>query len=472
MADTTFDWKALITTDPRYAAQDQRPERLAAGAPAESWKADVLAAYIRDDQLKESARDTQMKVGVVPALAAGLKLVGGALFGMKVGKEVQTRDLVLGPEEAALVIRDGRILGSYHQERLSHGAGFLGWLKGLVGDTPNYRILVADAAPFEVRLDFATDGSAHTLLTKDDQVLRGYMTARMQFDVEALEGLLGMFRGRTLLHIDQIGQQIRDAAFARVLVPLAREHLAQDIRGNQPLQDKVRGDITRELERMYSDVGLLVRDVTTSFDMTDAEKIDFDERRKDLVEGRQDRQADRDVKARKRDHERRMLEAELGVMESKIATKLELKEQADIARLAAGTELEQRKAELEMRKVELEIERLEAEQGLLLRKQRESIEHESLEKNLEITRKDEIARRDADARAEGTRMGAYTKLSAEQIRAIKGTPEASAPAPTPQNTPLAEAVANPASETSPCPNCGTAVESLWRACPSCGSRLS
>lgn len=438
MPSSAFDWKMLIASDPRYAAQDTPGPRIADGSPGDAWKTKILAAYFRDDQLRDSTRDAETRVGLVPALVGTLKVIGGAIFGMKVkGSEVPAADIVIGPGEHALVVRDGRILGTFTQARLQHGQGFLPWLQGLVGATHNYQLLLVDAAPFEISVGLGTDGGAHTLLTKDKHVLSGRATVRMQFDVEHLENVVGLMRGRTLLDRTTVARLIAEPLFARVLVPAAADHLASEVRGNVGLQDKIRADATTVLEAAFRPVGLMVRGLDVSFEVTAEDRQAMAEAAKNLEASRKEKGAERarddfrrsyDVGAYKKELVAR--DRQIEERRARIAEQERLVHELELQRKAATTTIEGEQNALAVEKIRMEIQQLKAEQGLLLRERSQAIERHDLEERRRIDRDDVLAREDSRRRTvietEVERAKAYGALNSEQILAMQAaaSPEA------------------------------------------------
>ncbi len=520
-ASTLFDWRVAVASDPRYVAQDQVPSRLSEGMPGEAWKERILAAFLKDDQLKETARTAQTRVGLLPAVVGGLAFLGKAIFGMKVGgNEVPVRDLALGPHEAALVLRDGRVLGTYSEARLQQGAGFVAWLKGLVGATPNYAILLADASPFELRLPFARDGGPRTLNTKDGTVLAGALTLILQLDVEHLDRVLGLFRGRTMLLADDVERRVTDLVFARVLVPIVREHLASDIRHNVALQDKIRGEAVKAIEESFRDLGILVRGAHAAFSMTDDERAEVRERRRATIVRLHEGQAAARLRVLEADHRLAVAEEDLRLNRERVVELQKVEHDLQVQGLKTKGDADREAAELASRRrraeVDLELERLQTEQALLLRERKDALERRHIEDLRRIEREDALAReiqsRESAVAADIARAAAHRDLTPEQILAMKDADAAArvlvernradaartagaaekavemaerqaraahemAMAHGAQIADVAKAAAGgarpqPTAVKAACPKCGREVEVGWRGCPHCGQPIT
>ena len=308
-----------------------------------------------------------------------------------------------GPKRAALVIRDGKSLGVYNQARLRTGGTFFTWLKERAGEQPNYRMLLADGSPFTVELPFA-DG-VRSVLTKDDQLLEGKVRVRLKVDVENLENLLGLMRGQALLHVGDFERLIADQVFTRVMVPQVKTHTAEQVRGNQGFQDKLRAESIREIEAAYGDVGVLVEDFAVDWELSEEEKSRIESRLAGIAEDREIEAHERALRSTERQTE---LESAKEELERNAQHQSELKsiiQQKEAALANAASEIEQQKAQLDLRKVQIEMEAFEAEhrrlQARLDREQQIALEEQDTLSALELKRKKrEIEREDDHLRAQ------------------------------------------------------------------------
>lgn len=449
MSMSRFDWRTAVANDPRYLKEDDVPARIAGGLPGERWKERVLGVYLRDDQMKQG----EGPAGVVPTLGGMAKSVWRLVFGAKAPESAaQVQDVTLGPEEAAVLVQDGQVKGVYSHTRIQEGKGFIAWIRSVAGSASNYRLLIVDANPFKVEFPFSENGNAFTLNTKDNFLLRGSLSVQFQFDQEKLVNVISLFRGGSILLRDDIHRLTGDVAFARVLVPMARDSMAADFRSSRVLQDRVIADILQELKERYLAYGLAVRDATLTIAMTDEEKVAVLEQRRSLDARRADGVAGAEIADLQRDAALETRRKEVDFAVSRVDTNLRQNQQRldevqamlhsmemEKMRRAASVEADKSEmdrqarlrseqladvqAEIQVRRLRSEIEQLEGEKGLLLRERREAMERQHLEGMRRIAREDDIERdsrmRASQVAGEVARAQAFKDLTPEQLLAMR-----------------------------------------------------
>lgn len=515
MATQSFDWRALATSDEELQKLDPTGTRYGAdGSEPGEWKQGLIAAYLKEDYLSKTAK--RRGLGLIDLATTPLTVAWNVVFGFPKSERI---DYTIGPEEAALVIRDGKALGTYNQARLKTGGTFLDWLKDKTGERPNFRMLIADCAPFTLDIGFGADG-AQTLLTRDSLVMMGKASLRLQVDPAHLENLLGMFHGRSLLHREDFAREVADLLFARVLVPQVKTHTAEEIRGNVGFQDKLRTEAMREIEDAYKTVGILVENATFAFALTDRERADIAEASATLVEEGEVREHERAIRKEERTSE---LESAKRELEDNAHHQAEMRAllQARETQIASATnDLDRQKAQLELRKVQLELDALEMDhqrmQQRLTRLQEIELEEKDTlsalnlkQRKREIEREDEHLRAQSDheRRMEVARLDRETKerlldryrdLTPDQLLAIQAAEsEAVADALAQKFRAEAEKASDAAERTQqmarehadrmgrvaeaaasagkpagiPCPRCGAALQPGWKVCPHCATKV-
>ncbi|MBI4569553.1 MAG: hypothetical protein HY719_14255 [Planctomycetes bacterium] len=415
------------------------------------------------------------------------------------------RRISIGPDEAAVVIRDGRIVDTYHQKKLAAG-GVWAWVKSLFGVEHSYRLLIVNLSPFPTLIPFGAGasggGAAEMVLSRDRERVTGTLKLTLQVNFDRVHNLLGVMRGANVLFAGFLAEQVRDEVVARVLLPLIAEHDAKELRANVALQDKVQAEVFRVVERFFGDLGFFVRSATVNWAATEEDQVGAAVR--DLERSRALAQAEaRDRQAATRDqHEVLRLDRELE--DSRDIERQTRLHQAELQRqMAAATgEVERKRVGVEMAKLDLEIQRLGAEQRLSELARVKEIERQDRQAHLEMKRQDDTERERAAAAVEADRATGLKDLSADRILALSAAKSASASAALAEKfkaeavaakegaraaekgaermqeqaarfgDQMAQVAASAARGGAKCPGCGRETSPAWRACPYCAAKLA
>ncbi|WP_419808618.1 hypothetical protein [Sphingomonas sp.] len=185
------------------------------------------------------------------------------------------------PDLAALLFRDGALINSFKGAQFSVG-GLWENIKGVIGGSHHYAIMLADLKPFQVQ--FAVKG-----VSKDTVEIAGTATLELQLDPDKPTNVLGLMSGvsrqqtveskdgavaggrKALSRFDvleRIEPQFRDRVFEAVI----GRHDAGEIRGNRGLQDQIQADMMTEAQRICGDLGLMVRNGSIQWAMNAVER--------------------------------------------------------------------------------------------------------------------------------------------------------------------------------------------------------
>ena len=361
-----FDWRETVVDHniEKYQARKQGVK-----FNRGKWKQQIVASYI-----PIAAQSQPVSIpGVLPSALKMLAVVAQLLFS-KVeisGKRDQEQhhdhlDIDIGPEEAALVIRDGQILGTYTQKRLASG-GFVAWLKSLVGVDHSYRLLIVDLAPFTLDIEL------NDLVSKDYVKLAGTAHLQMQVALDHVANTLALFRGMDLFHVDDIRDTFDIHLKSRVLVPALARRNALEIRTSREIQDSLQQECCDEVQKYYRDFGLVLRTMTVEWGITaveeaaiaqrerqDRERLEDDrvEREKRRIEQTHDLAAHRqelDFAAHKKQLAR---DAELDQLEYQLKEIDRRERDQQRHRDQLQREIAQAQNELEVKKIQIEIDKL------------------------------------------------------------------------------------------------------------------
>lgn len=170
----------------------------------------------------------------------------------------------VSPDHAALLIRDGQIVDTFVGAHFAIG-GVWQRLKEAVGGPHAVRLLVADLKPFLVEGE--VDG-----LSKDGVNLAATVAIEFQVNPEAPANILGLMPERGALGKPDVYARVLPHLRERIFRAVLARVDAADIRGNAGLQDKVQADVLLEVQRLFRDLGLLVRGVSLTWALNDAER--------------------------------------------------------------------------------------------------------------------------------------------------------------------------------------------------------
>lgn len=305
------------------------------------------------------------------------------------------------PDLAALLFRNGQLIDTYKGAHFSVG-GIVNALKGAVGGDTHIAIMLADLKPFQIKLPLEA-------MSKDNVRISGVATLELQLNPEKPANILGLMGGvnrreqdqkkgqgetsttqlpgRKALTRSDVLERIAPHFSDRVIEAVIGRMDAVDIRGETGLQDKIQADMMKEAERVCGDLGLLVRAVSVTWAMNDAEREAFDRARLAREQDALDYQLD-------------LLQRE--VARQADATEFTIKTKLDLAKLESASE-----DELAQMVLKSEVEFLDAREMATRRQEMQALAHE-----IEILRTERAAKMENDL----SEAGHLTDLTKEAAR--------------------------------------------------------
>jgi hypothetical protein len=256
--------------------------------------------------------------------------------------------VMVPPDRFSVLIRDGQIIDTYRGAHFSVG-GIWSRLKESIAGRHSFRLLIADAKPFQVTTDFLG-------IAKDHVEVAGEITFDFQLDPERPVNILGLMGNEGSLTRTDVMARVRPHLSDRVLSVAFAEVESSGIRTNADLQERVQLKVMQEVERVAGDLGLFVRAVALNFAANEEERQQIDARR----EQREEEARDRNLKRRIRELER-----------EKESTVWEIRSEADLDQLRQASE-----HELEMLVARNQIEFADAREAADRLRERERLEHE------------------------------------------------------------------------------------------------
>jgi hypothetical protein len=170
----------------------------------------------------------------------------------------------ISPDHVALLMRDGKIVDAFVGGHFAFG-GLWQRLKETLGGTHALRLLVADLKPFQA-------SGAFEGVSQDGVAVTASVAIEFQVNPESPANVLGLMPERGPLLKADVYARTRPHLEERVFKAALTRVPAAEIRGNAGLQDKIQGDVLLEVQRLFKDVGLLVRGATVTWARNDAEK--------------------------------------------------------------------------------------------------------------------------------------------------------------------------------------------------------
>lgn len=266
------------------------------------------------------------------------------------------------PDLAALLFRDGAFVDAYKGTQFSIG-GLWENMKGIVGGSHHYAVMLADLKPFQVQFPIHA-------MSRDKVEIAGVATLELQLDPEHPGNILGLMRGvsrnqgasssaetgRKALSIFDVTERLEPQFQDRIFEYVIGRHDADEVRGNRGLQDEVQADMMKEAERLCGDIGLMVRNASLTFAMNEAEREEFEKARIERQQAMLDYQLE-------------LLKREIG--REGEATEVKLKSDVDTAKLQrAGQD------ELALMVLNSEVAFVDAREAAARRQEMEALQHE------------------------------------------------------------------------------------------------
>ena len=225
--------------------------------------------------------------------------------------------LATPPDHMAMLIRNGEIIDTYKGAHFSIG-GIVEGIKSLFVGSSHVSILLADLKPFAVKTTFSA-------ITSDQVPVAAEVTMELQVNPDKPANVIGLMSRLGTLTEHEVLNRIKAHLQVRVLETQVSRLSAEELRGNNGMQDLVQAEAMREVERVAGDLGLMVRAVSLEWGLNDVERQAID-------------QAERERQQQALDFELTEMTRALGRQAS--ATKVQLATDLELAKLQNSSETE------------------------------------------------------------------------------------------------------------------------------------
>ena len=174
-----------------------------------------------------------------------------------------TERVSVGPDHIALLIRDGAVAHVSHGAHIEVG-GVWQSIKSSIGGRHALRLLIADLKPFAAAAVF-------TALTRDDVKVEGEVSLELQIDPERPANVLALASDHAVVTKTEIVARLAPHIGDRALQAAVRAVDAQALRGDAAVQDAIQARVMEETERVFGDMGLMVRATSVNWAVNEEE---------------------------------------------------------------------------------------------------------------------------------------------------------------------------------------------------------
>ena len=295
------------------------------------------------------------------------------------------RQAVVRPNEAALIIRNGRI-EEVVTETVVRTSGFRDRLLGLLGQPRDAQVIFVDTSPFALefclgetsRGGFGEPAVSIMALSADRQPVTAQVRMTLSVGIDDAELLTRLLRGKAAVAVRDVALLVQDELLAKVLIPRVGQHRADELRGNVALLQQLANWAEHEMSAAAELWGLKVERFFVNWGVTEQERVEIDSARKrreaesvEFAHQRLIREKERSLELERSRltnlQELRALEAQGGsdLKELYLAAEIER------GRMVDGQRLDRAKIDAEIRSVELDVKHEEAGLQLEIDRQRE-----------------------------------------------------------------------------------------------------
>lgn len=243
-------------------------------------------------------------------------------------KGILQQRIGVSPDHAALLIRDGRLIEAYTGGHFSVG-GVWRNIKNLLGGEHAVRLLVADLKPFQIQGEIES-------IAADQVPLAASVAVEFQLDPEKPADILGLMPEHGTLTRADVYQRLIPHLRDRVFDTVSKQVKADEVRGNTAMQDRIQADIMQETERLFGDLGLLVRSVSVTWARNDEERAAMERHKR----AREQEMLDNEFENKKRELERQYEAKEFVIRSDLAQEKLKAASEDELRHLLLKQELD------------------------------------------------------------------------------------------------------------------------------------
>jgi RNA polymerase subunit RPABC4/transcription elongation factor Spt4 len=227
------------------------------------------------------------------------------------------RNIVVGPNEAAVIIRDGEIESTLTGTR-SNTSGLWDNFKKLWGRSSDLQVIYVDTAPIDLtfyigkssrqesgteigKLSESRENAYKTIedrtrarvdktdltisaLTKDGQHISAELSLTLHVLTNDAQLLTTLLRGGTAIADWDIAALVKDELLAKAFIPVIGQHAGSEIRGNQVLLTQIFQSAESLLADKFELFGLELINMSVNWGLTDEDELVIEQGRKEREE--------------------------------------------------------------------------------------------------------------------------------------------------------------------------------------------
>lgn len=228
------------------------------------------------------------------------------------------RTAVVGPDETAIIVRDGKVVEVLTEARRSV-SGLAGRIRGLFGLAPDVQVIMVNNAPFDLvfylgaqakgarsssvsverntgmgavssgpgsmdvrarsvsasRAELEASTVVVVALSADRQVIHAEVRVTVSIDAGDADLLIGLLRGRRSLASWDLAADVRNGVIVKVLTPRIAQLRADELRGNEGLRSELEQALKQEMRRSTDLWGMTLHDVSVAWGLTEQEAAEI-----------------------------------------------------------------------------------------------------------------------------------------------------------------------------------------------------
>jgi len=309
-------------------------------------------------------------------------------------------NIVVGPNEAAVIIRIGKIEQTITASS-QNTSGIWDNFKRLWGGSPDLEVIFVDTSPLDfsfyigssdrretgiqigqltesredayrtledrARNRIDTTNLTVTALTRDGQSISAEVNVTLRIDVDDANLLTGLLRGKRALADWDIAALVRDELLAKSFVPLIGQHSGSEIRGNQTLMAEIGQSAELTMRHTFDLYGLNLINMYVNWGLTEEDDLMIAEGLKDRQERALEFDHTRNLREQQREldveHQRVSNLHQLKTLEAQGEVELQaiiLASEINRDQLIDGKRVSETAITAQVRELELDIERKES----------------------------------------------------------------------------------------------------------------
>ncbi|MCY2950449.1 MAG: zinc ribbon domain-containing protein [Planctomycetota bacterium] len=241
------------------------------------------------------------------------------------------KKVAVGPNEGAIIVRDGRAEELISQASVQTTAGLLDSIAGWFGLGSDVDVYFVDLSPIDftiylgestrksvttsvqtasrteehehlpkidfvraceqvgwleqgaersaragsVNLDMDVSALSIVAVSADHEVVRAECLVRLQVAWQDAQRFISLLKGKVAISRWDLAAMVRNELLARVLIPQIAAHRVDELRGNRELLRRIEQEVTRELGQTLQSCGLFVASFTINWGLTEQEMADI-----------------------------------------------------------------------------------------------------------------------------------------------------------------------------------------------------